>query len=94
MGLHPHLKSYIKNVVQIQTESAIGPSKNYLWKEHLMGEVQKSVMSKLGEIGSQEELVKAVDEGVSKLRDEVNAVLDMVANTLKQIPVGVLQKLK
>lgn len=91
--LHPHLKNFIKSVVLAEV-SSIGPSKSYLWKEELMKQVQMEVMDKIDSIQTKEDMDKIIDTKVLELKKDMSRVLDMIGNTLKNVPLEVLKKIK
>jgi hypothetical protein len=91
--IHPHLKAFIKSVVLAEM-SNIGPSKSYLYKEELMKEIQGAVLENLDSIQSKEDMDKVIDDKTSFLKEEMNRVIQMINNTMKNVPLEVLKKVK
>jgi hypothetical protein len=91
--LHPHLKAFIKSVVLAEM-SNVGPSKSYLYKEELMKEVQTAVMDNIETIQTKEDMDKVIDQKTKILREEMDRVIQMINNTMKNVPLDVLKKIK
>ena len=86
--IHPHLKSFIHSVV-VSEMAGNKPSK---WKEILMREVQSNILERLGEIENQEDLARVTKEEVNKSEREFCLTLNLIKDTLQELPVEVLKQ--
>ena len=91
--IHPHLKHFIHQIVsnELAPESK---TKEYLWKEELLKEVQFRILSELHEITNQDELVLEIDRQINEIKKETETVLSEMQRILKTIPFEVLMKYK
>lgn len=62
------------------------------WKEILMREVQENILGRLGEIESQDDLVRVTKEEVTKSEKEFSLTLNLIRDTLQELPVEVLKQ--
>ena len=88
--IHPHLKAFIHSVVLTEM-SGLGPSKAYAWKENVMRQVQSAVLDNLENISSPQDLEKVIDGEVQNIKADFDKTLNMVAMTLKQVPIRILK---
>jgi len=77
------------NHIQKESDSKIGPSKGYRWKEVLMSAIQDSLSMQTSSIHSQEDFQKAIDLEIEKIRADMDQTLTMIGRTLYQIPYNV-----
>jgi rRNA-processing protein FCF1 len=88
--LHPHLKAFIRNTVLAEMT---GPSESYKYKEEMMKRIQTEVLEKLDTITSQEQLAQLIDNTTISYKAVLMNDLEMIARTLKSVPIAVLKKI-
>jgi nitrogen regulatory protein PII-like uncharacterized protein len=86
--IHPHLKSFIHSIV-VAEMSGSKPSK---WKELLMREVQSSILGRLEEVKSQEDLTRVTKEEVRKVEHDLSLTLGMIRDTIQELPLEILKR--
>lgn len=90
--LHPHLKSFIRSVVQAELAKPGESKRNTMWAEKLFRDVEDGVLSRLHEVSTQADLKRVTREEVSKFHAELNALMELVGRTLEQLPLDLLKK--
>jgi hypothetical protein len=89
--LHPHLKSFIRSVVQAELAKPGDTKRNTMWAEKLFRDVEDGVLGRISEIETQDDLRRVTREEVSKFQVELKALMDLVGRTLEQVPLDLLK---
>jgi hypothetical protein len=90
--IHPHLKSFIHSVVMAEMTLPGQTKRSVQWKENLMRQVQSNVLERIDEVQSQADLEKITLEEVKKFKEDFVGILELIGQTLKQVPVEVLKQ--
>lgn len=90
--IHPHLKSFIHSVVMAEMTLPGQSKKSSQWKEDLMRQVQGNVLERLDEVASQQDLIRVTQEEIRRFREDFVGILDLIGQTLGQVPLDVLKQ--